>query len=122
MTEAITFVDDTGATFTFPGSTVLAFIDETGHELLKDKHYPVFGLGGCLCLAKDYQQQICEPWKLVESTFDKSHLPLHASDLPKNTMTDVHYNAINSFFTNNTFARFACLVSDRTINASPYDF
>jgi hypothetical protein len=101
---------------------VLVFIDETGHELLKDKQYPVFGLGGCLCLARDYYKQICEPWKLVESTFEPSQLPLHASALPKHKMTNVHFSAINSFFTNNAFARFACLVSDRTINSSNYDF
>lgn len=122
MEASITFTDEAGATFTFSGDTVLVFIDETGHELLKDKQYPVFGLGGCLCLAREYHTQICEPWKRVESTFEPSQLPLHASALPKHTMTDVHFTAINSFFTKNTFARFACLVSDRTINASTYDF
>ena len=123
MDAPITFTDEFGTTFTFSGnSTVLVFIDETGHELLKDKQYPVFGLGGCLCLAGDYQKQICEPWKLVESTFDKSDLPLHASALPKNNMTDVHFDAINNFFITNAFARFACIVSNRTINSSPYDF
>ncbi len=122
METAIAFTDEDGNTSTFSGNTVLVFIDETGHELLKDKQYPVFGLGGCLCFARDYQKQICEPWKRVESTFGKKYLPLHASALPKNKMTDVHFSAINSFFTNNAFARFACLVSDRTINSSDYDF
>lgn len=123
METPIIFTDDAGTTFTFPGnSTVLVFIDETGHELLKDKQYPVFGLGGCLCLARDYQKQIYEPWKLVESTFDNSQLPLHASALPKNRMTDVHFDAINNFFATNAFGRFACIVSNRTINSSPYDF
>jgi Protein of unknown function (DUF3800) len=120
--EFITFTDETGVTLTFSGDTVLVFIDETGHELLKDKQYPIFGLGGCLCLARDYRTQICEPWKLVESVFEPSQLPLHASALPKHKMTDMHFSAINSFFTSNAFARFACLVSDQTINSSSYDF
>ena len=123
METYIKFTDEAGKMFMFSSSnTVLVFIDETGHELLKDKQYPVFGLGGCLCLARDYQRQIFEPWKLVESTFDKSQLPLHASALPKHQMTDVHFEAINNFFTNNVFARFACIVSNRTINSSPYDY
>lgn len=121
MEAAITFTDEAGATFTFSGNTALVFIDETGHELLKDKNYPVFGLGGCVCLARDYQKHIVEPWKQVESVFDKALLPLHASALPKNKMTNAHFDAINNFFAANAFGRFACLLSDRTENTSICD-
>jgi len=120
--SSLTFTDENGATFTYSGNTVVVFIDETGHELLKDKQYPVFGLGGCLCTVKDYYALIYQPWKQVESKFELSQLPLHASAFPKHKMTDVHFSAINSFFTTNAFARFACLVSDKTINSSSYDF
>ncbi len=122
MDTFITFTDEAGATFTFSGNTVLVFIDETGHELLKDKNYPVFGLGGCACLAKDYLALIYEPWKQVESVFEPSQLPLHATDLPKHKMTNVHFDAINHFFADNAFARFACLVTNQTANSSEADF
>lgn len=82
----------------------------------------MFGLGGCLCLVKDYYKQIYAPWKLVENTFDKSQLPLHASALQKNKTTPVQYNAINNFFTTNVFGRFACMVSHQTLNSSPYPY
>ncbi len=122
MEVAITFTDEeAGMAHTFSGNTVLVFIDETGHELLKDKNYPVFGLGGCVCLAKDYHKQIVEPWKQVESVFDKALLPLHASALSKNETTDAQFDVINNFFAANAFGRFACILSDRTENTSLYD-
>jgi hypothetical protein len=123
METYIKFTDENRKMFMFSSSsTLMVFIDETGHELLIDKHYPVFGLGGCLCLARDYHRLIYEPWKLVERAFDKNLLPLHASALPKHKMADVHFDAINNFFANNTFSRFACVVSNRTINSSTYDY
>ncbi len=122
MEPSITFMDDSGIAHTFSGNTVLVFIDETGHELLRDKQYPVFGLGGCVCLVKDYYNHIYAPWKLVETTFDKRQLPLHASALQKHKTTPAQFNAINTFFTANVFGRFACIVSHRTINSSPYSY
>src|SRR6266702_3080509 len=118
----MTFTDTSGTAHHFSGNTALVFIDETGHALLQDKHYPIFGLGGCLCLVRDYYKQIYNPWKFVESTFDKSELPLHASALPMSKMTQERLNAINSFFTANAFGRFACILSHKTINSSPYAY
>lgn len=122
MKELITLTDDSGTAHTFSGNTVLVFIDETGNELFKDKEYPLFGLGGCLCLVKDYYKQINIPWKHVENAFDKSDLPLHASSLQKNKMTQAQYSAINNFLTANAFGRFACILTHRIVNSSPYTY
>ncbi|GAG26739.1 unnamed protein product, partial [marine sediment metagenome] len=40
------------------GNSLLVFIDETGNEYLKDKKYPIFGLGGCAVICKDYNNLI----------------------------------------------------------------
>ena len=40
---------------------LLFFIDETGHETLADKNYPVFGLRGCAISSSSAAVVIAEP-------------------------------------------------------------
>lgn len=95
--------------------TLLIFIDETGNEELQDPNFPIFGFGGCMCLAGSYASMINEPWKKVESFFPKESLPLHAADLKPELMTNEQMEAIDSFFKNHSFGRFANVVSNKTI-------
>lgn len=95
--------------------TLLIFVDETGHEELQDPNFPIFGFGGCMCLAGSYASIISEPWKKIESFFPKESLPLHAADLKLDTITDEQLEALNNFFKNHTFGRFANVVSNKTV-------
>lgn len=100
-------------------SAVYVFVDETGHERLHDPTFPIFGFGGCLSFAVDYDIAIAKPWKEVEQTFPSEMLPLHASELNKEDMTPANYEALNTFFFKNVFGRFAAITTDKTINARP---
>ena len=51
------------------GNSLLVFIDETGNEYLKDKEYPIFGLGGCAVICKEYNNSIRAPWYNMKDTF-----------------------------------------------------
>src|SRR6266480_5759238 len=42
-------------------------------------------------------------------------LPLHASELKPALLTDAHFEALNGFFSNNVFGRFAAICSDKTV-------
>ena len=44
-----------------PDSSLLIFIDETGHEALSDRNFPFFGYGGCLTYAGEYEKAIGKP-------------------------------------------------------------
>src|SRR6266571_1341601 len=100
-------------------SALYVFVDETGHEEMHDPTFPIFGFGGCLSFAVDYDVAIANPWKAVEQTFPSETLPLHASELNKQNMTPANFEALNSFFFKNVFGRFAAITTDKTINARP---
>ena len=53
MMSGVSFGLDDGSTLTCPDSSLLIFIDETGHEGLSDRNFPFFGYGGCLTYAGD---------------------------------------------------------------------
>jgi hypothetical protein len=97
-------------------TSLLIFIDETGHEELSDPDFPVFGFGGCVCLARDYIDIVHVPWGKVESQFSNDKLPLHASDLRPSDVTKKQISAISSFFTSQTFSRFACVITGSAIH------
>ena len=84
-----------------------------------NREFPIFGYGGCLTFAADYENAIVKPWKEVEHTFPSDMLPLHASELPLDRLASVHYEALNGFFSKNVFGRFAAICTDKTINARP---
>lgn len=102
------------------GNSLLVFIDETGNEYLKDKEYPIFGLGGCAVICKEYNNSIRTPWyNMKDAFFDGKENKLHAKDLfqPKK----IQINAISDFFKKNKFARIAAVMSNKTINNTEYD-
>ena len=43
--------------------SLAVYVDDTGHESLKGQ--PVYGLGGCANLGRDYERIINQPWRAV---------------------------------------------------------
>lgn len=102
------------------GNSLLVFIDETGNEYLKDKEYPIFGLGGCAVICKEYNNSIRITWnKMKDTFFNGKENKLHAKDFfqPKK----IQINAISDFFKKNKFARVAAVMSNKTINETEYN-
>lgn len=90
------------------------FIDETGQEHLKDKNFPVFGIGGCAVLGKYYHSELANPWyDLKDKYFDGRHTNLHACDLRNPTSRQLY--ALNAFFKDMMFSRFASVLSINTL-------
>jgi hypothetical protein len=91
-----------------PDTALIVGIDETGCEDYLDKNNPVFGLGGCAVLARDYFQFLDDPWKdLKDRHFGGQQNKLQATD--DNTPTLEQLNALEHFFTKLPFFRFACM-------------
>lgn len=102
------------------GNSLLVFIDETGNEYLKDKEYPIFGLGGCAVICKEYNNLVRKPWnKMKDTFFDGKENRLHAKDFFQPKKTQI--NAMSEFFKKNKFARVASVMSNKTINNTEYD-
>lgn len=91
----------------FPDDALLVFIDETGHEDFADPNAPFFGLAGCICAAGDYSVVVDKPWLAVEQSFPIDMHPLHAADLRPAEMSGKQLAAIDGFFANGAFGRFA---------------
>lgn len=91
---------------------VLVFIDETGHEKLADRKYPIFGLGGCVVRADQYLATIHNPWTAMRAAyFPGRRAPLHATGLRP---TPSQAAAIAEVFAAGRFGRIATVLSDRT--------
>lgn len=96
-------------------NTLLIFLDETGEEKLSDPNAPFFGFGGVVVENRNYLASVESPWHLLkERHFDGADSPLHAADLRKPSRTQIE--ALNHFFTQHRFGRFAATCTDRTIN------
>lgn len=121
--NTVSFLKESGVYTTVDPNCFVVFIDETGHELLADKNYPVFGLGGCGTLSKYYFDYVADPWKdLKENYFGGKDTPLHASDLC--TPTKRQLDALGSFFLKNKFARVGAVITDKTTllpDIKPYE-
>lgn len=103
-------IEHDGVSTTFPDNTLMIFVDETGNENLSDPNAPFFGIGGCFCGAGEYFSKIHTPWKKVEELFLPEQRPLHAADLNPKTMREEQFEALESFFSKETFGRFAAVV------------
>jgi hypothetical protein len=91
----------------------LVGIDETGHEEFADEMHPIFGLGGCGVLAKDYERLIKGPWdRLKAEHFGGADARLHANELSSPSSDQLL--SLGNFFRNNPFSRIAVLCSDHT--------
>lgn len=109
----ITFSESDGTIHSYGDDTLLIFIDDTGHEELKDKSFPVFGFGGCIFLVSEYPK-IISLWKDLTDCFPKENQPLHASSLNPLKLTETQKKRLIEFFTKNNFARFAAISSNKT--------
>lgn len=93
---------------------LLFFIDETGHETFADKHYPVFGLGGCAINSSSAAAAIAEPWRATKAAhFGGEDVPLHANEL-RNPTTE-QLDALSRFFREQQFARLAVTMSNSAV-------
>jgi hypothetical protein len=111
------FVHDDGTT-NMADDVLLIFIDETGQENLQDQNFPIFGFAGCMCVARDYANLIDTPWREVQKRFP-TDIPLHAADLRPEDTTREQLDALNTFFTDNAFGRFAAIISDKAVYQVP---
>lgn len=91
-----------------PDDALVVGIDETGCEDYKDEKFPVFGLGGCAILARDYFRFLDGPWKDIKHRyFGGADVQMHASQLRHPTPDQI--SALEDFFTKLPFFRFACM-------------
>jgi len=110
----IRFTENTGKVHDFSDNTLLVFIDDTGHEELADKNFPVFGFGGCIVRAEDYPTMI-KAWVSVANAFPSKMNPLHASDIEPKKLTDAQRKELSGFFSKTVFGRFAAIITKKTI-------
>jgi hypothetical protein len=103
-----------------PETAFVVALDDTGHEEFKDDKYPVFGIGGCAFLVKDYQRLIETPWEYMCQNFlSDVRRPIHACDLPK--LTSEQLSAFKHFFEKFQFFRIAVTTSIKTENGIETD-
>lgn len=96
-----------------PGSRLMVFVDETGHEKLSDPAYPVFGLAGCVLRADAYFDFVAPAWRKLKSEhFDGERSPLHASSL--GPITNPAKEALARFFRDEHFSRIGVTVTSKT--------
>ena len=101
-------------------STLLVGLDETGHEAFADSAYPVFGLGGCAMMVRDYPRLVRIPWAhMKQRYFGLTEEPLHASALRNPTTEQIE--ALGHFFVQFQFSRLAAIATDRTLFEQEYD-
>lgn len=111
--QRVQFLNDRGVLTPVDPNCLLIFIDETGHEEFANRKYPVFGLGGCGCLAKDYDERLASPWRdLKRKHFGGADVPMHAAE--SWTLTDAQKSEIGGFFRAGSFFRIAGVLSDKT--------
>jgi hypothetical protein len=92
---------------------LMYFVDETGHEDFADPNFPVFGMGGCGLLAAALEQNLRGPWrKMKDRHFSGADAPMHASDLQAPSHEQL--TALNEFFEQQTFGRFAVTMTHKT--------
>jgi len=89
-------------------TTLVVWIDETGHEQFRDPNYPIFGLGGCAVLVRDYSRLIAQPWQYMKLRYFSGQAGLHAKDLRP---TREQLMALEYFFTQFQFFRIAAITS-----------
>lgn len=98
-----------------PDSSLIVGVDDTGNENFSDKKHPVFGLGGCAVMAKDYFRFLDYPWRYMKETyFGGAEQKLHASELKKPTIEQL--NALKYFFSKFPFFRFAVMAAETLKN------
>ena len=114
MPGILSLVHEKG-TLDVPDSALIVGVDDTGNDLFADERHPVFGLGGCAVLARDYFRYLDDPWcYMKDSYFGGRNQKLHASDLKNPTAEQLH--ALDHFFTRFPFFRFAVMAAETLKN------
>lgn len=116
----ITFsVAEGGESIVLDATCLLAFVDETGHELFSDPKHPVFGLGGCALLVGEYVNRVRPMWlRLKGQYFGNANVSLHAAELSSPTPEQI--TALSGFFASGHFARFAAVASEKSVLPDEY--
>ena len=116
----ITFsVSEGGGSVVLDSTCLLLFVDETRHELFADPQHPVFGLGGCALLVREYVNSVRPMWlQLKERYFNGANTSLHANELRSPTKEQI--KALSVFFSSRHFARFAAVASEKSILPDEY--
>ncbi len=100
-----------------PDNALIVGIDETGCEDYKDEKFPVFGLGGCAIMARDYFRFLDGPWRDIKHKyFGGADVQMHASRL--RCPTPEQMLALEYFFTKLPFFRFACMSANSFENGT----
>lgn len=73
-------IDNGKAELEIEDDALLVFIDETGIEDFSDPNFPIFGMGGCVSLATDYEKTIRPNWIAMRDQIFGAK-SLHASEL-----------------------------------------
>lgn len=93
-------------------STLVVFVDDTGHEQFADCNHPVYGLGGCATLGCDLDAVIRRPWKAVrQAVAGNANATLHAAEFDA---SPDHIDVVVKFFRTQPFARLAAICSRTT--------
>jgi hypothetical protein len=93
-----------------PESSLVVFVDDTGHERLVEGHN-VYGLGGCAVMANDLDRVVRQPWHAVRRKVTGSaDTPLHAATFAR-TATQEQIETVAEFFRTQPFARIGATVS-----------
>ena len=109
--EHVLFLEGPEGVVGLPGSALLVAIDETGDEALKDPNHPIFGLGGCAVMVRDYERRVRAPWSYMKSRWFSDVPVLHAVDLRPDAE---QIGALNHFFAKFEFFRLYSALSDKT--------
>ena len=103
--------------------TLVVAIDDTGHEEFADANYPVFGLGGCAFLVRDYERLIATPWNyMCKKFFPHVQRPMHAVDIQHDQPTEEQLDALRHLFETFQFFRIATTVTPQTVNVTDEHF
>lgn len=95
---------------TLPDSSLVVFVDDTGHERLVEGHN-VYGLGGCAVMASDLDRVMRQPWHAVRRKVTGSaDTALHGASFAR-TATQEQIEAVAAFFRTQPFARIGATVS-----------
>ena len=106
-------------TLTLGPNTLVFALDDTGNECFKDPNHPVFGIGGCGFLVKDYVRLIDAPWgDMCKTYFPDCNRPLHAADIQ---FTKKQIEGVASLFKSFEFFRIAATTNSNLINGTELD-
>lgn len=104
-----------------PQNSLVVFVDDTGHEKLKQKDHPVYGLGGCAVMAESLDELLVQPWRNVRQNINGSaDTPLHANEFAQGA-TQEQIAAIVNFFRSQPFCRLGAVITTSTTIASEMD-